>query len=343
MKLGAATLAAGLLLGCSYAPTTNLFYRPRQVGSQSQYDPLSSALQYVLDGAQVESFDTNDYGRDLQAVLDHLGSPLHEIEDEGGLDRFLNTEVFPHDPDNLDDSLAILPNVALHAWGGGMLFRKQAEWLAARGYPAPYLLAGVLAMTTEILAEAIEKPASDDTDEIADVYLFRPLGIWIYSNDHAAAWMRDNLAPVDWPHQLIWDVGDERWRNVGMNYVFRPPWLGREDLRLFAYTGMTNVFGLSHRLPGGDTLSWGGGATTVRIDPVDLRWSAGLFYERDDSLLWSVLANGAEGYAVRANVYPGAFGSPDSWWSRAGLFAGITDDGEGVVGVQWLLPIGVGG
>ncbi|MCR9243841.1 MAG: hypothetical protein NXI31_02335 [bacterium] len=325
-----------------HGPNVTVFYRPAEVGSAAQFDPLTSSLQYVLDGDQVESFETNDYGRDLRTVLRHLGSPFRQIEDEGGIGRFLNTEVFPHDPDNLDDSLAVLPNVFLHCFGGGMLFRKHAEWFAAEGYPAPWLLAGALAMTSEVLAEAIEKPASDDTDEIADVFLFRPLGLWIYSNDFAAQWMQDNLAPVDWPHQLIWDVQDERWRNVGMNYVFRPPWLDSDDVRLFAYTGMTSVFGLSHRLANGDTLSWGAGASTLRIEPVDLRWSAGLFYDRDDSLLWSVIANGAEGYALRANVYPGVLGEPGSWWARIGLFAGVTDDGAGAFGLHWRLPVGIG-
>ena len=128
-----------------------------------------------------------------------------------------------------------------------------------------------------------------------------------------------------------------------MNYVFRPSLLAGEDVRLFAYTGMTNLFGLSHALHNGDTLSWGVGAATEQIEPVELRWSAGAFYERDTSLLASLLIHDAEGYAVRANVYPGVLGDAASWLGHAGLFVGITDDGDGVFGVQWRLPIGIGG
>ncbi|MCA8977515.1 MAG: hypothetical protein KDC98_22520 [Planctomycetes bacterium] len=332
-----------LTAACSLAPTSRVYYRERDIGSQSTFEPLSSSLQYVLDSVQVESFDTADYGRDLRDVLQHLGSPGHEIEADGGWRRFINAEVFPIDGDHLDDSAAILPNVFLHCLGGGMLFRKQAEWFAAHDYPAPWLLAGVVAMSTEILGEAIEKPASANTDEIADVLLWRPLGLWLYGDDERASWIRHNLDPVDWPNQLIWDANQERWRNAGMNFVFRPSLLAGESTRFFAYTGMTNLFGLSHELPNGDTLSWGGGTATVHIEPVRLRWSAGLFYERDDSLLASLLVHGAEGYAVRANVYPGALGEPGMWWSRAGLFVGIDDDGATTVGVQWLLPIGLGG
>lgn len=103
---------------------------------------------------------------------------------------------------------------------------------------------------------------------------------------------------------MIWNVTDERWSNVGMNYVFRPPWLESEDVRLFAYTGTTNLFGLSHQLSNGCMFSWGGGASTVHIEPVDLRWSAGAFYEHNDSLLASIVTHSTAGYAVRANLYP---------------------------------------
>ena len=51
-------------------------------------------------------------------------------------------------------------------------------------------LAATLAMVTEVLGEATEKPASEGTDEIADVYLYRPLGLWLFSDDDRARWIR---------------------------------------------------------------------------------------------------------------------------------------------------------
>lgn len=329
---------------CSLAPASRLFYRPdATAGSQWAYDPLANNLQYILDGVQVDSFETNDYGADLGKVLDHLGSPFHQIRDEGGTRRFVNTEIFPVDRDHLDDSKAILPNVALHGLGGGMLFRKDAEWLAAHDVPAPYLVAGALAMGAEILAEAIEKPAADDTDEVADVWIWRPLGLLLYGTEAGALWTQEHLDPVDWPYQLVWDVGDGRFRNTGMNYVFRPPALGTDTTRLFAFTGMTNLFGLSHTLGNGDTFSWGAGAATETIEPVVLRAAGGLFWERDRSLLGSLIVHGAEGYAVRLNVHPGVLAGTGTWLGRAGFFAGVTDGGDFVFGVQWGLPIGAGG
>jgi len=66
------------------------------------------------------------------------------------------------------------------------------------------------------------------------------------------------------------------------------------------------------------------------------RVDGGLFYDRDGSLLASLLFNAGEAYAVRANVYPGVLcGGP------LGLFAGLTDDGAGAIGLEFGLPVGV--
>jgi hypothetical protein len=163
-----------------------VFYQPRDIGSEAAFDPLSSSLQYVLDSTQIENFGTDDYWDSVNTVLDNLVHPASAIENEGGLRDFVNSEIFPIDPDNLDDSAAILPNIALHTFGGGILYRKNAEWFEAHGYPAPYLLSGVLAMVTEILGEAIGKPHTTDTDEIGDFNLYRPLGLWLFQTPRGA-------------------------------------------------------------------------------------------------------------------------------------------------------------
>ena len=316
-----------------------VFYRPHGVGTERQFDPLRSGAQYALDGAQIEGAGTDGYGRHLRLVWDHLREPLHTIENEdGGWRDFVNSELLPIDPRNAGDSVAILPNVFLHTLGGGMLYRKTAEWFAVHDVPAPGLCAGVVAMATEVLGEASEKPVTDDTDEIADVLIYRPLGLWLFADAGRARWVRDHLGLVDWPYLLLWDLDDDDFANVGMNYALRPTLVGDRDTRPFAHIGITNVFGLSHRVHGEDRLSWGVGASTVTVEPVELRWSAGVFWDRDGGLLASLIANGADGYAVRANVYPGALLAADV---PLGLFGGVEDDGTVTFGMQFALPIGL--
>ncbi len=334
----AAVLAA--CTGVRLERSDAVFYRPTAPGTEAMFDPLRMSLQYVLDGSQIEGTNLDRYDDHLQLVWDHLREPVHTIATgDGGWRDFVNSEIAPIDADNADDSIAILPNVFLHTLGGGMLFRKTAEWLEAHDAPAPWFTAGVLSMVTEVLAEASEKPTTDDTDEIADVLLYRPLGLWLFADAQRSTWVRDNLRLVDWPYLLVWDVDDGEFANVGMNYALRPKWFESADTSLFAHLGISNVFGLSHRLVGTRRLAWGVGASTETVKPVELRWTAGLFFEDDGGLLASLLANCADGYAVRANAYPGAMFAADV---PLGLFAGVRDDGDITIGVQFELPIGLG-
>ena len=327
-------LAAACAGPGSRAPVDPVFYEPRDVGSEAGYDPLASSLQYVLDSVQIPAFGTHDYDEHLGIVVDDLASPFHAISEEGGARRFVNAEIFPIDPHRLHDAYAVLPNVGLHTFGGGLLYRKNAEWFEAHGVAAPYVVSASLAMVSEVLAEAIEKPVTTDTDEIADVYLFRPLGLWLFSDDDRARWIRRELDPVDWPSQLMWSVQDGEFANTGLSYVVRPG--DATGTRPFLLMGLTTLIGLSHPLGGGDAISWGVGGTTVSTEPVEARVSGGLYYDRDRSLLASLLLNAGEEYAVRANVYPGA------WLPEGlGLFAALTDDGEVAAGLQYRLPVGV--
>jgi hypothetical protein len=333
-------LAFAALTACTAPSKTTVFYRPAGAGSEGQFEPVRSGLQYALDGAQIEDAGTDDYDTKLKLVWDHLREPVATIENaDGGWRDFVNSEIVPCDADNLDDCVAILPNFFLHTLGGGMLYRKTAEWMVAYDVPVPWFSAGVVAMATEVLGEASEKPATDDTDEIADVLLFRPLGMWLFHDVGRSRWVADNLGLVDWPYLLTWDVAEEEFANYGMNYALRPAMFASDDTSLFAHIGITNVFGLSHRVVGEHRVSWGGGASTVTVDPVELRWSAGVFWDDAGGLLASLIANGSDGYAVRANVYPGAVFSADV---PLGVFVGVRDDGDITAGIQWGLPIGVG-
>jgi hypothetical protein len=346
-RWAAGLLAGTILVACAATDSPSgvqaesgehVFYRKRDVGSESAYNPISVSLQYVLDSAQVENFGTGNYWDDLGTVVDHLLDPVDAIEDEGGFGEFVHNEIFPIYPDKLSDSAPILPNLALHAFGGGLVYRKNAEWFDAHGYPAPYLVSGTLAMATELLGEATEKPTSVDTDEVADFYIYRPLGLWLFTDDDRARWIQRTLDPVVWPNLLMWDFEEEEFVNQGLSYAVRPTWFGSESARPFAYLGITNLIGMSHTLASSDALSWGLGAATETINPDRFRFSGGLFYDRAGSLLASLLVNGAEGYALRANVQPGVLLGRES---PMGLFLAVADDGEPMVGVHYRLPVGL--
>lgn len=317
-----------------------VFYQRRAQGSERLFNPLNSFLQYSLDSVQIrKSFGTDDYSRQLDEVLENLSNPKAAMREEGGFDDFFHKEVFPIYPERLHESKAILPNLGLHLFGGGYLYRKNAEWFIANGWSYPWITSGLLAMSAEIVQEAVEKPTTDATDEIADVFIYRPLGMWLFHDKRRAEWIRDYFDPVDWPYMMLYDLEQEKLLNTGLSYVLRPAWFANPRMRFFSYIGLTNLFGLSHQLDNGAQLSWGIGESTESIKPTEIRATAGVFYDRDNSLLWSLILNGTEQLRLRANVYPG-------FWFHSrlpcGFFFGLTDDNKAAGGMYFGLPLGIG-
>lgn len=337
----AACLAAvGLFCALRCSALEQIFYRPQAVGSEALYNPFASFLTYTLDSTQIRgSFGTDDFSDHLDIVLDNLTHIDRSVRREGGYREFINTEIVPIDADDLSKSKAALPNYALHLFGGGLLFRKDAEYFAQRGVAYPRTLAAIVGMVAEVLQEGTEKPRTDYTDEIADVLLFRPLGMWLFSDDLRARWIRRTLAPVDWPYLLMYDLDNHAALNAGVSYVLRPPRQETGKPGFFAYLGLTNLFGMAHPLGSGSSFSWGVGVATESIKPNHVRVAGGVFYDRNSSLLWSAIINGTEQLRLRANIYPGAFWSARQ---RIGVFVGLTDENKPAFGLQFGLPIGLG-
>ena len=325
------------------APFETFFYQSRNEGSDAQYNPLSSFVNYAFDALQVRtSFDEDHLRARSGRVWSHLRNPFGTIRGQDGYKAFVNRQVLPVDAGGLSEVGVMLPNYALHLLGGGMLYRKDAEWFQAFGYRYPRATAAALGTAAEVLQEIFEKKSTTDEDEVADVYLFRPAGMLLFSWDPVARFAARDLSMLEWPYQTVYLAGKGRFGNTGQSYAVRPSLGLRSDLRPFLYFGMTVLAGASHALPGQDLFSWGLGAAVVdaRRVSAEVRPSAGLFWDRRGSLLASLILNGTDGLAARLNVHPGVLASGP--WSP-GVFLGVEDRGSVQAGVtlRWT-PIGWG-
>lgn len=320
------------------------FYHPKSYGSEAFYNPLNTLFAYSLDTVQLtDDFDTHDFSGRWDTVMDHLTHPGEAIDEEGGTRAFINRQIFPMRGGDTSERYAMIPNYFLHLFGGGMVYRKDAEYFQQRGWPLPRLCSATLAMAGEVIQEVIEKKSTTADDEVADVLIFRPLGILLFSSDTVAGFVETHLSPAIWPHLLLYDINDETFLNAGINYVIRPNWFKMESLRFFTFMGMNNLIGLSHRVGQNRWLSWGLGLATRRVDfshdiPAEFRFSGGVFYDRNNSLMWSAIVNGTENLKVRVNVYP----LDRPVWNALGFFAGVTDDRDLALGMTLNIPFGVG-
>ena len=325
---------------------TYFFYKGQDYGSESQFNPLTSFITWSYDTLQVpESFNDFDLAEHWQTVRWDLQHPNNAVQSQGGWNAFVNRQIFPYKGGRAD----WIPNYSLHLLGGGMVYRKNAEWFDAHGVPFPRLTAALVCTAAELFQEAVEKTSTKPDDEIADVYLFRPLGMLLFNWDRFARFAADDLHLVEWNGQPIYepdysrpDGTRGRITNVSQNFVIRPV-IGRPDApRAFVYFGLTTLVGLSHSLTRSDSFSWGFGASIQKAqDPTITHFSAGLFYDRNDSLLASVIFNGTDDLKVRLNIYPGIVGT-GKWWSP-GLYVGVGSQGRLSAGVTLrIFPVGFG-
>lgn len=320
---------------------TPLFYKPLTYGSESQFNPISSFINYGLDPLQIpESFDDNHFGSRAETVWRNLTDPVGAIDESGGFRNFINRQVFPVGPD-FGDSIEIIPNLGLHLLGGGMVYRKNAEWFGYHGYPYPRVFAATLAMGSEFIHEVVEKKTTAPDDEVGDFFLMRPLGIALFSWDPFARFASETLRMAEWPYQPMLSPRHGEFMNIGENWIVRPPLFGTEEHKPFLFFGLATLLGASHQVSTTDSFSWGVGPAIRNADPdnVEYRWSGGIFYDRNGSLLASLMLNGTENLAARLNVYPGAL-VQRRWFP--GVFLGIGDDAEVSVGLTWrVFPIGI--
>jgi hypothetical protein len=333
-----------ILIPVVHAANDAAYYRPGySAGSESLYSPLHNFFSYTFDTLQLpDNFATADFRQHANQVLDHLRHPRRAINSEGGFNRFVNRQLFPVDSRFADESYAALPNYALHLLGGGMVYRKDLEYFRAHHADHPGAYASGLAMSAELLQEILEKATTTNDDEIADIYIFRPLGIWLFSDDAIAEFIMHTLDPAIWPYMQAFSVSTDRISNTGLNYIYRPPATEVGNARLFILTGLNNLFGLSHSMTTSDRFSWGLGLATQRIDftldkQAELEPSLGLFYDSDKSLLWSVVLNDTGSTDFRFNLFP----ATGSLWRRCGYFISRDELQAWTVGVSYQLPLGI--
>src|SRR5512141_1718028 len=181
-------------------PRSYLFYKDLDYGSESQFNPLTSFITWSYDTLQVpESFNDFAMSKHWERVRFDLEHPNNAIQQQGGWNAFVNRQIFPYRGGRAD----WVPNYSLHLLGGGMVYRKNSEWFEAHGVPFPRLSAAVLGTAAELLQETVEKTSTKPDDEIADVYLFRPLGMMLFSWDRFARFAADDLHLVEWNGQPV--------------------------------------------------------------------------------------------------------------------------------------------
>jgi hypothetical protein len=304
----------------SHDSTGPYFYTHPDYGSQSMFNPLSVLFNGGYDIVQTGMYDSYlfrvPYRKSADNMIDNLTHPLRQIE-RHGWERFLGTEVFPSST-RIDRS-QYLPNYTLHVLGGGTTYRMLCEWNKVHNVPSPKISAIAFATAYNFLNEVMENGSYTgvNVDPIADMWIFNPLGILLYSWDTMAHFFSSSVQVCDWSGMPFIDPVQGKIDNASQNWAVKIPLPFIDRTRLFVYLGMSEVAGLSYSIQNDYTLSGGAGFSvgdvvesgsgsdaTGRVMTIKYSWNAGIFFDKSQSLLFSLVLSNSGIYKARANLYP---------------------------------------
>ncbi len=344
-------ILVSVLISCSEAfAQENYFYTNKPYGSEALFNPITLMINGGYDVCQLQTVSNRvvgqQYGRMLHVVLKNLGDPFTSIS-HYGWSLFLRTEFLPLSFKR--DELMWIPNYQQHLIGGGMLFTKMKEWYSMHGYPSPWLLSAVTLMTHHLLNEVMESGPNEgwSVDEISDIYIFDLGGIVLFSFDSINEFFSRTMNLSDWSLQASITLPYGRV-NAGQYFAMKWKLPFTKDWALFYRYGMGALFGLSKKLNTEDALSAGFGfktkhlvelSTEVRERTIETSWHAGIFYDRNNSLLASIVLSGVKEYFCMIDVYPGIIKINNF---SPGIWAVFGRNGDSVIGFTTRYAFGTG-
>jgi hypothetical protein len=332
---------------------TYYFYRNMDHGSQALISPLRLIINGGYGIMQVSNRDNRPgkiaYARGARNVWHNLRDPFWSINVNGFWD-FLSREVIPISVNS--GKAPYWPNYMNHLIGGGMSYRMMEEYFRYNDFQHPKAWAGATIFTYHFLNEVVENNdhVGPTTDPVADFWIFNPAGIILFSHDGVARFFSETLNMADWSYQPAFLPETAELQNNGQNYAVKYHLNAEGSRSIFYHWGSHAELGLSFTRPDGRCYSFGLGLVAknlLEVDQIsktlDLAVSGGLFYDRNNSLLASLLYAKKKDYRYRLNLYPGLVKVGPF---KPGLFMALNKENRLMAGITFgsvpLLPVGLG-
>lgn len=295
-----------------------------------------------MDSSQCPlAFHQKDYFFNHRNVFDELSNPVKYIKRDGGFKKFFYDEwITPR----------ALAGYTLHLIGGGYDFRFVAEWFDYHGMPAPYFFSFITTYLARIGNKAIESTNRYLTshNDLSDLLFFDIVGDLLFLNDKVARFFFHDMGLRNWAGIPMLNVSNRYIMNCGNNYVLRP-YVFNNYVRPFVIMGMQYFAGLSFYINDEYSITFGAGLAVtqpfnpdhdnVRDDLKKIRPGGGIYFDRNGTILASLIINGTECYKLRFNFYPELLKIE---CFRIGLFFAVDDYNRIVLGINFYSVFGLG-
>jgi len=325
------------------------FYKGYNYGSQALYGPLwvflNRGFDVLQDRTGSRSIFQQEYLHNGENVGRNLLNPFPGI-DQRGWERFFREEIFPLS--FTKGTARWVPNYTLHLIGGGVTYTGLTEWFRQNHVPAPRAFSAATVLVTAFVNETLENKgvAPYNTDAVADFFFFDIGGIILFSFDWPNELFSKHLIVADWSSQPAFTFPGFDLHNQGNYFSVKWPLPFAPRLRLFATMGLGTLLGLSYQIDSQYSISAGGGTMASRLirtsqknadNEVEFAPAAGIFVDRNNSLLASLKLTNVQDYFLQFNLYPNAFSVPE-----LGMWGVVDKGGQFVVGLSFSKSFGVG-
>ena len=342
-----------ILFSQENASHKNYFYNGKDFGSEAMFNPLSSIINSGFDILQSATHSRNlstiKFGTGAKNLWENLKDPIPQIN-KFGWERFISQEIFPLS--FTIDKAQYFPNYTLHLIGGGMEYRAMNEWYEYHHVPFAPLFTALSFATAHFVNEAVENDAyvGPNVDPIADMYVFDLGGALLFSSDAVCEFFSKQVQLTDWSGQVSYNPRFNTIENNGQNFVMKIPIPYLDRTKIFYYFGDSGLLGLSFLQKDNTCFSAGAGLVAKALREVDNRngartislelgWIAGLFYDKDNSLLTSLIVSDRINEKVKLNIYPGVFHVGEI---SPGMFASIGNGNQFIAGITVRYsPVGI--
>jgi hypothetical protein len=313
-------LLASMLGACHQAPPVShaepKFFRDLPYGTDAQWNPLSVIVNHGFDQLRTSprsDFTRFPYGASFSAVMRSVARPDKPIK-RYGVGNWLRDEVFPLSLKK-NGGGQWYPNYTLHLFGSGITYSRLTDWYAIEGVAHPRLAAGLTTYAYHLLVETNENgPTADKgVDALTDLLIFDSASILLWNQSWVRSLFGQRLEVNDWLGQASLGVPGRTIENASAMVVLRAPVPRTDDWRLMVTHGYAFMLGASRRVGGDGWITLGGGADAPANPVIDsttgkktatLEPNGGLFYDRNGSLIASLITRGGSNNGVTLNVYP---------------------------------------
>jgi hypothetical protein len=332
------------------------FYHGLTYGTEAQFNPLSEIVNEGFDILSTRGENRHVLSRNYGGAFGNVWRSLSHVDATYrayGWRNAVRNELAPFSHRDGRGGGAWVANYEMHLLGSGMVSVRMEEWFAAHGATHPTALAVATLSAAHLLNEVVENGPTRTLNEDAttDLLIFDPLGLALWRVDAVQRLFSGPLELTNWPGQPSLDLPSKTLQNAGQQFVIRVPLPRTTHWKLLYDFGMTSLGGVSYSQPSGSAWSVALGADVIANPVVDsttgaktalFKFKGGVFYDRNGSLLFSLLASSRKDVGgVTANIYPGGM-RIGSW--HPGLWVQLPGSGGVRIGIasRWGIGLGTG-